>query len=217
MASGTPPVWGRFRAGFGPVGSGNLARSKAGCVYEAIDDVFAIDAATVVAKLELEGLATSATMLNEVLEIDKASEMNPRLLEPPRRECLASLPPGEPEVLGIELPLLAFARHPSVKIEKQPPRRGGQIVKAPSEYVVRQPVGHGDVIECDLDVLDILGSDLRREDRPLVLPQQGDGLDEMQVLLVIPPRPRAIIDEPKLGSERVDDHERLQESLGIVM
>ena len=75
------------------------------------------------------------------------------------------------------------------------PRLRRQLVQAAPEHFMRYRVGCLDVGQRRLDVLDAAAGDSGGLHLALVLVQQRDRVDQAQVLLVIAPRPRAVIEE----------------------
>ena len=82
---------------------------------------------------------------------------------------------------------------------------------------MRQPVRRRDVVERGLDVFDGAAVLLDRADRSLVLVQQRDRADEGEILHVIAPRARPVVEERQPLGERVHDAERPQEPLRVAM
>ena len=70
---------------------------------------------------------------------------------------------------------------------------------------MRQAVGDRDVGRHDLDVLDQLAVVVELAHRPLVLVQKRDRPDEGQVLHVVAPCPRTVVEEGELLGVRVGD------------
>jgi hypothetical protein len=73
-----------------------------------------------------------------------------------------------------------------------------------------QPIGQRDVAGQDLDVFDDLSEMGQAIDRPLVLVQQRDRTDERQILHVVAPGPRLVIEEGQPLSIWVDDMQGTQ-------
>src|SRR5207244_3814145 len=79
----------------------------------------------------------------------------------------------------------------------------------------RQPVRERDVRLRRLDVLDRPPAVLVLLHLALVLVQERDAADEREVLRVVAPRARAVVDEGQRGRTRIDDGERPQEALSV--
>src|ERR1700758_3201921 len=80
-----------------------------------------------------------------------------------------------------------------------------------------QRVGERDVIERDLDILDSLLPALEGTYRALMLVQEGDRIDEGQILLMIAPQPRGLIREGQPLRIWVQYLQRFQQPLCVLV
>ncbi len=173
-------------------------------------------ALAIVEKLVLEALATAATVHEQVLEFHQALEMHAHLRVAPAREG-AHVAAAKVKVLAAHLMLPAGLRDHAVQRQEEPARLWGQLVEGPAQDLVGQVVRHRDVVQRHLDERHDLAVMLHRVHRPLILVQQRDGADKGQVLQVIPPRARTVVQEGQLSREGVGDEERPQEPLRVLV
>ena len=97
---------------------------------------------------------------------------------------------------------LALRRDHRIDQQQQPPRLRRQLVERTAQHFRRQPVGNGDVIERDFDVLDGPAIVLDRLPGALPLMQQSDSADERQILRVVAPGPRLAVQERQAPARR---------------
>lgn len=92
-----------------------------------------------------------------------------------------------------------------------------QLVERAPQHLVRQPVGHGDILSCHFDVFELPTAVHDRLMGPLVLVKQRQGANQGEVLQVVAPRPGLAVEEGQLAGVRVHDGDGLQQSLRITM
>ena len=102
-------------------------------------------------------------------------------------------------------------------MDEEPPRLRRQLVQAPAEDLRGEAVGEDDVVEGRFDVLDDLAVDGQALHLSLVLEEEGDGLDELEVLDVVAPHPRLLVEEGQARGEGVVDEERPEKPLGVAV
>ena len=190
-------------------------------VEEPQDEALAVPALAPVD--ELVGVAPAPARRRvdrQVLEVDQAREVHLELGVAPG-DRLADLPTGEAHLLALDPELLAPGGDVAVQEIEQPPGLGRQLVEGCAEDLGRQAVGGLDVGKLHLDVAETALCSTRSGrvalHLPLVLVDQGDGVDQRQVLLVVPPRPRAGVEEGQVLGVGVDDGEGAQQPLGVAV
>ena len=155
-------------------------------------------------------------MGKHVLQIAQPIQMHARLLLA-GTQPLARLAPREPHRSPLDALRLRTLAHVADQLPQHPPRLWRQLVQRTPEHLVRQPVRQRDIRQGGLDVLEGLAAMSRRADRPLVLVQQRNGVDQRQVLLLIAPQPHAGRGERQLLGVRVHDREGFQQRLRCTM
>jgi len=117
--------------------------------------------------------------------------------------ALAHLPAAKAKITPIHPQLLRPLRHQLLDQAQEPPRLRRQLVQAPAQHVVREAVRCRNVFARHLDVPNRFTQMLRGLHWSLVLMQQRDRADQRQVLHVIAPRPRLVIQKRQLPRERI--------------
>ena len=167
-------------------------------------------------ELVLEGLAAPTAMHEEVFELGQAREMHLQLRVAPAGR-LAHLAAAE-AVVGASHVVLGAVRidHRDDEAQEAPRLRRQLIERAPQD-LMRKRIGERDVLERHLDVADCPARMLHGAQHSLMLVQERDRIDEGEVLLVIAPHARAVIEEGETVRVRVHDRQRLDEALRILV
>ena len=118
--------------------------------------------------------------------------------------------PGALDPLGFR----DLGHHPVQQLE-EPPRLRRQLVQAPPQDLAGEAVGELDVVQLDLEVLHGETAVLDRLHLPLVLVKERDGVDQRQVLGMVPPGPGPGVEESQGRRVGVDHRERPKQPLGV--
>ena len=173
-------------------------------------------ALAVVEQFVLEALAPPAPVDQHVLQLHQPLQVHPHLVAAPAR-ARADVPPAEAEVFPAHPQSLAPFDDEGLQQEQEAPGLGRQLVQGAAQHLPGQPVGRGDVLQRHFQVLELRPAPGPLLHGPLVLVQQGDGLDQVQVLVVVPAGPGAVVQEGQPAGVRVDHRQPPQEPLGVAV
>ena len=104
---------------------------------------------------------------------------------------------------------------------EQPARLRRQLVQAGAKHLVRQRIGARDVGRRHFDVFERgvsrPGAAGHGPERPLMLVQKRDDIDQGQVLLVVAARAGAVVEEGQFPGVGIHHTQRTQQSLGVLV
>jgi len=153
-------------------------------------------------------------MRDHQLQVDKTGEVDLQLCVAPAA-VLAHLPPREPDLASITV--ASLNADVGVEIVEQSTGLRWQLIERAAEDIVGDTVGDLDVGSGGFDVDDLDAINDHRRADSLVLMQKRDRPNQRQIFGVIATRPGGCVGESELLGERVDDRDRLQESLGVLV
>src|SRR5436190_6147842 len=185
-------------------------------IEETGDERLAVLALAVVDEFVDVSLRVPFAMEHDVLELDQAPEMDLQLrVSPPR--LLAHEAPREAVVVPFGATLGAVLGHHLVEQEQEPSRLRRKLVEGSAEDFVRESIRELEILFGHFDEGHVFTPFALRLARPLVLMQERHGADQAQVLRVIAARTRERVGEGQRLSVWVDDEQRLQEALGVLV
>ena len=160
---------------------------------------------TVVQEFVHEALAASAAVHQQVFQLGQASQVHLTACRP--TGALAHLAAAEAEVCARHLLRAALALDHLADEAEEAPRLRRQLIERAAQHLVREPLASA----MSSSVTSMYSIDCaavrRRLHLALVLVQQRDRLDQRQVLLVIAPRARAVIEEGQPLGVRIHDRQ----------
>ena len=137
-------------------------------------------------------------MHNQIFQRHQPFQVQPQLGIVPA-QGFPDVAPAEAEFVPVQIPLLTPGFDPAVQLDQQPPGLGLEFIQRPSQHVIRQPVGQGNIIQGDFNVVPGLSGPVVGPDRSLVLVQKGNRPDQGQVFEMIAAGTGFVIQKGEFG------------------